>query len=246
MDIFNSQKLDALRKILVDKEAEISLLKDSVNEYFNQNDKLKNQVKDLIQSQKIIENENTELKLKIGESTERIKKLENELTDITGRHPNGTFTNEVKETLIQNSFIESFNIKKKYPATLKVKIFEKKPIAILINKKNKFYLSEKIDLIEFKKFPNYQNLPYVLGNKDDFKIFYNNLQKIKFPIDIIKKYTLYETNRWDLETKNNQVIKLTYKNYSKSLKNFLNLKSKNNFEKYELFDYRISNQLILK
>ena len=154
--------------------------------------------------------------------------------------------NEVKETLIQNSFIESFNIKKKYPATLKVKIFEKTPIAILINKKKKFYLSEKIDLIEFKKFPNYQNLPYVLGNKDDFKIFYNNLQKIKFPIDIIKKYTLYETNRWDLETKNNQVIKLPYKNYSKSLKNFLNLKSKNGFEKYELFDYRISNQLILK
>ena len=154
--------------------------------------------------------------------------------------------NEVKETLIQNSFIESFNIKKKYPATLKVKIFEKKPIAILINKKNKFYLSEKIDLIEFKKFPNYQNLPYVLGNKDDFKIFYNNLKKIKFPIDIIKKYTLYETNRWDLETKNNQVIKLPYKNYSKSLENFLNLKSKNGFEKYELFDYRISNQLILK
>ena len=154
--------------------------------------------------------------------------------------------NDVKKALMQNSFIESFNIKKKYPNTLKIEIFEKKPIAVLFNKKNKFYLSEKIDLIEFKNLQNYQTLPYVLGNKDDFKIFYSNLKRINFPLDIIKKYTLFETNRWDLETKNNQVIKLPSKNYTKSLKNFLNLKNKNDFEKYELFDYRINNQLILK
>jgi len=154
--------------------------------------------------------------------------------------------NEVKKALMQNSLIESFNIKKKYPSTLKIKIFEKKPIAVLFNKKNKFYLSEKIDLIEFKNLPNYQTLPYVLANKDDFKIFYNNLKKINFPLNIVKKYKFYATNRWDLETKNNQVIKLPSKNYTKSLKNFLNLKSNNDFEKYKLFDYRISNQLILR
>ena len=154
--------------------------------------------------------------------------------------------NKVKKALLQNSFIESFKIKKKYPNTLKIEIYEKKPIAVLFNKKNKFYLSEKIDLIEFKNLPNYRTLPYVLGNKDDFKIFYKNLKKINFPLDIIKKYSLYKTNRWDLETKDNQVIRLPSKNYTKSLENFLNLKSKNNFEKYELFDYRISNQLILR
>ena len=154
--------------------------------------------------------------------------------------------NEVKKALMQNSLIQSFNTKKKYPSTLKIKIFEKKPIAVLISEKKKFYLSEKIDLIEFKNLPNYQTLPFVLGNKDDFKIFYNNLKKINFPIDTIVKYTLYETNRWDLETINNQVIKLPYKNYTKSLESYLNLKSKNSFEKYKLFDYRISNQFILK
>ena len=40
--------------------------------------------------------------------------------------------------LIQESFIESFNIKKKYPNTLKIKIYEKKPIAILLKNQNKF------------------------------------------------------------------------------------------------------------
>ena len=153
---------------------------------------------------------------------------------------------EVKKILMQNSFIDSFKIKKKYPSTLKIQIFEKRPIAIIFNKKNKFYLSEKIELIEFKNLPNYQKLPYVLGNADNFKIFYTNLKNINFPLDIITKYIFYESNRWDLEIKNNQVIKLPSENYTKSLENYLKLKSKNNFEKYKLFDYRINNQLILK
>ena len=154
--------------------------------------------------------------------------------------------NEVKKALMQSSYIASFNIQKKYPSTLKIKIFEKKPIAILLNQKKKFYLSERIDLIEFKKIPNYQNLPYIFGNREDFKIFYSNLKKINFPLETIKKYILYETNRWDLETKNNKIIMLPSQNYIKSLKNYLSLKNKNGFERYELFDYRISNQLILK
>ena len=98
---------------------------------------------------------------------------------------------EVKKILMQNSFIDSFKIKKKYPSTLKIQIFEKRPIAIIFNKKNKFYLSEKIELIEFKNLPNYQTLPYVLGNADNFKIFYTNLKNINFPLDIITKYIFY-------------------------------------------------------
>ena len=153
---------------------------------------------------------------------------------------------EIENLLTQNSLIDSFNIKKKYPNVLKIKIFEKKPIAILQNKKKKFYLSEKIDLIEFKDLPDYQNLPYVFGNKDEFEIFYTNLIEINFPFNQIKKYTLYETNRWDLLTKNNNMIKLPSKNYMESLKNYLNLQNKNDFKKYKIFDYRINNQLILK
>ena len=44
---------------------------------------------------------------------------------------------EIEKALLANNFIESFDIKKKYPDTLKVRIYEKKPIAILIKKKKK-------------------------------------------------------------------------------------------------------------
>ena len=153
---------------------------------------------------------------------------------------------EVKELLMQNTFIESFIIKKKYPKVLKIKIFEKKPIAILQNKKKKFYLSKKIELIEFNDLNNYKDLPYVFGNKREFKIFYNNLSKIEFPFDMIKTFTLFESNRWDLETINKKLIKLPHKDYTKSLRNYLHFINKNDLNKYKVFDYRINGQLILK
>lgn len=152
----------------------------------------------------------------------------------------------IESALIKNSLIEGFEVKKKYPNTLKLKIFEKKPIAILVNKKNKFYLSDKIELIDFNALKNYKDLPYVFGNKKDFKLLYNNLNKINFPINIIKKYTLYESGRWDIATVNDKIIKLPSKNYNQNLKNYMDIKSKVNFKKYFLFDYRIENQLILK
>ena len=153
---------------------------------------------------------------------------------------------EIERALMQNSFIKSFYIKKKYPDTLDINIKEKTPIAILYLKKKKFYLSEDIELINFKKIEDYQNLPYIFGNKEEFKILFNNLKKIDFPISLIKKFTLFETNRWDLETHDDKVIKLPTINYIKSLENYLNLINKDIFKKYNLFDYRISNQLILK
>ena len=153
---------------------------------------------------------------------------------------------EIEQKLMKNGYIESFYIKKKYPNTLEIKIIEKKPIAILFFNKKKFYLSEKIELINFKRIKEYENLPYIFGNKDDFKIFFFELKKINFPISQIKKFTLFETKRWDLETLDNKVIKLPIDNYSQSLENYLNLRNKNNFKKYIVFDYRIENQLILK
>ena len=154
---------------------------------------------------------------------------------------------EIKKLLMQNGFVDSFNIKKKYPNSLKVEIFEKKPIAILIDKKKKkFYLSDKIELIEFKNISDYRNLPYIFGNLEKFKIFYDDLKEINFPFDKIKKYILLETNRWDLKTKDNKTLKLPIENYILSLENYLNLESNNSFKKYKIFDYRINNQLILK
>ena len=153
---------------------------------------------------------------------------------------------EIEKVMMENNFIESFIVKKKYPDTLKIKIFEKKPVAILFYKKKKYYLTEKIDLVDFKNLEDYENLPYVFGDKDVFRILYSNLKKINFPLNTIKDYTYYESKRWDLKTKNKKIIKLPSENYTQSLQNYLNIKDNESLKKFNIFDYRIEDQLILK
>ena len=85
-------------------------------------------------------------------------------------------------------------------------------------------------LINFVKLRDYQELPYVIGNKEKFKNLYINLKKIEFPFEIINRYTFFESNRWDLVTKKNQIIKLHIKKYRESLINFMEIKKQVNFE----------------
>ena len=153
---------------------------------------------------------------------------------------------QFEKKLDENSFLSGFEIKTINPNKLKIKVFEKNPIFILQNKKEKFYYTDKNQLITFRKIDRFKNLPTIFGDKDSFEKFYINLKKINFPLDIIKTFYLFEAKRWDLLTNDNKTIKLPIKNYDQSLINYTNIIGKKNFQKYKIFDYRINNQLILK
>ena len=153
---------------------------------------------------------------------------------------------EVEKALMKSSLVGSFEIRKKYPNSLEIKIFEKTPIAIIFHKKKKYFLSENIELIKFEELKYNKSLPFVLGKRDKFESFYNRLKINNFPVDIIKKYTFFETNRWDIETYDNKIIKLPPVNYINSLEKYLSLKNDSSVKKYKVFDFRIEKQLILK
>ena len=142
--------------------------------------------------------------------------------------------------------IESFEIKKIYPHIIKIKIFERKPIAIIQDQNKKKYFTSKGEVIDYFEFKQLSDLPIVFGDKYNFKIFYNNLKKINFPFNQIKKFYLFESKRWDIIFYDSIIVRLPTNNYENSLKNFLTLKDQINFEQYKIFDYRINNQLILK
>ncbi len=154
--------------------------------------------------------------------------------------------NEIRNEISQNSFIKSLEIKKIFPNKIQVKVYEKKPIAIIQNKKKKYYFTDNNDLINFTNLITIKDIPVVFGDGKSFKNFYNEVNQIDFPLKTVKAFYLFETKRWDLITKKNQTIKLPQKNFNKSLQNFLLLSKKSNFDKYKIFDYRIKDQLILK
>lgn len=175
----------------------------------------------------------------------KTKDLKKKLNFLYNRNLLFLKNSEIKEKIENEAFIESFRIKKIYPNTLKINILEKNLIAIIQNKKKKFYITEKGDLINFKEIKVYENLPIVFGEGKKFYSFYRDLKRIQFPIDEIKSFYFYESNRWDLILKNDKTIKLPTKEYVLSLQSFLNSRLKSEFENYRIFDYRIKNQLIL-
>ena len=154
-------------------------------------------------------------------------------------------TEDVKENLKNYSFIESFILKKVYPQTLKIILVEKKPIAILLNKKKKYYISNKGELIDFQNIEKFRNLPTVFGDGKYFFSLYQDLQNIKFPLEMIKSFYFFESNRWDLLLHGDKVIKLPINDYLASLKNYMESNKDNSFDNYKIFDYRIKHQLIL-
>ncbi len=154
---------------------------------------------------------------------------------------------EIKKNIDQKSFIEKIEIKKIFPNKLVIKVFEKEPIAILIDKyQKKYYLGKKTDLIEYRNILKFKNLPIVKGERKSFKKLFNNLNKINFPTEEILVYRFFGLDRWNIEMIDKKILKLPAKNYTESLINFINIKDKTNFEKYKIFDYRLNNQLILK
>ena len=81
---------------------------------------------------------------------------------------------------------------------------------------------------------------------EKFKKLYKNLKKINFPLHTIKTFYIFLTQKMGFKTVNKKTIRLPSTNYEKNLKEYLKMKNNKNFEKYNFFDFRVNNQLIIK
>ena len=174
------------------------------------------------------------------------KNLIGELDYLIGRSIFYIDENKINLSIKKFDFIKNFKIKKIYPNILKFMINEIDPVAIYFDKKKLFFLTEDGQSIKYLNLEKFSKLPTVIGKKDNFKIFYQNLKKTNFKMSQIISYQHFEIGRWDIVLEDKRVIKLPTNNYLQSINNFLLIKNKNNFEKYKIFDYRIKDQLILK
>lgn len=153
---------------------------------------------------------------------------------------------KVQNILNNYDFISYLEFKKNFPSKLQIIVYEKEAIAILNDKRDKYYLTINGEKINFFKNQKLEKLPNIFGTQKNFKEVYSTLKKINFPISKIKSFYYFDVGRWDILLKNKVLIKLPIKNFDISLKNFMDLDKKINSEKYVIFDYRIKDQLILK
>ena len=149
-------------------------------------------------------------------------------------------------TLVEsNNLVEKYFIFKKYPSSLNINI-DKTSFLARISKNGKiYYLGSNGKIIE-NKYSNNQ-LPFVFGNPEIIEFF--NIKKIidesQIPFEEIESLYFFLSKRWDLELRNNIIIKLPNDNIKESLKLASEFLHNNEFKDIKIIDARIKNQIIL-
>lgn len=143
-------------------------------------------------------------------------------------------------------FIESFKIRKIFPNKIQIKIKEEKPVGIINDKKNKFFITSSDHLVKYRKNSEFENLPNVFGinAEKEFTKFHTLLNKNNFPIEKIKNYYFFKINRWDLHLIDDKVIKLPSENVVKAIKKSIIILQNSDFKKYLVIDLRIDDKII--
>ena len=153
--------------------------------------------------------------------------------------------NEISKIISSNSLVENYEIFKKYPHTLYIKI-EKTNFLAKINSNGKIFLVGSNGQLSDIKYLD-KELPFIFGKPEinEFIEFTNVIKQSKFSLNEIKNLYFFPSKRWDLELKNNKILKLS-KNHTKiSLDQAFEFLNDNNFKNVEVIDARIKNQIIL-
>ena len=170
------------------------------------------------------------------------------LKKIKNSHLNNIFSinkNDLINEIELNSLVEKYLIFKRYPSTLDIKI-EKTKFLAKINKNGQiFYLGSNGKLTK-NDFSNNQ-LPYIFGNPDinEFLSIKQIIDKSKISYSEIKNLYFFPSKRWDLELKNNTIIKLPNNNTNLALNLAIEFLYDNEFINNKIIDARIENQIIL-
>ena len=152
--------------------------------------------------------------------------------------------NEFNEILKKNSLIENYNVFKKYPSTLNINL-KKTNFLAKININGKIYLVGSNGKFSKNNLSN-DDLPFIFGKPDidDFLKFKNDFDNSKFSYNEIKNIFFYRSKRWDIELKNDIVIKLPKENINFALNFVFNFLENKNIKNIKIVDARIKNQII--
>ena len=155
---------------------------------------------------------------------------------------------DIEDPLREINFLGKIDVKKKYPNTIIIEIFETKPIAILYTNKAKYLIDSSSNLILFEDNMNFNQLPSVFGEgaKNYFIYFFTQLENNDFPIKDVKKFYFFQIGRWDLQLANDRIIKFPYDNIVDAIKKSIELLDREDFENYNIIDLRIDGKIIVE
>ena len=181
----------------------------------------------------------------VGLSNNRNLEIKNELSKIFYQNILIVGKREINKIINKHAIIEEYNIKKIYPSTLNINIKPTKFVAKLTSD-NHLIVGANGKIISGEK--NYQELPYIYGkfNSKKFLEFKKNVDLSKLNFSNLKTLYFFPSNRWDILTNDNVLIKLPQKNVSQALNFAHKTITSTDLKDKKIFDLRIKNHLIVK
>ena len=155
---------------------------------------------------------------------------------------------DLEKPLQSINFLEKIEVKKKYPNTIELKVFETKPLAVLFKKNEKYLIDSSSNLILFKEIISNDEFPTIFGEdgEKNFISFYKKLKSNNFPLQSIKNYYFFQIGRWDVEFFNNKLIKFPENNGEEIIRQSIKLLNRNDFKNYNVIDLRINGKVIVE
>ena len=153
--------------------------------------------------------------------------------------------NQISKIINSNNLIENYEVFKKYPNSIDIKI-EKTNFLAKISRNGKISLVGSNGKLSDIKFSD-RELPYIFGKPkiNEFLEFNNIIEQSRFSLNEIKNLYFFPSKRWDLELKNNVILKLSRDHIKLSLDQAFELLNDDNFNDIKIVDARIKNQIIL-
>ena len=155
--------------------------------------------------------------------------------------------NIFNKILEENNLIQSFQIQKIYPNSIRINI-EKTNFLAITNKENKkFYIGSNGKLIPIKHSESFEKkLPFVFtkNNYNDFIDLKKIIDQSDFQFYEIDSFYYFPSKRWDFKTNDGTLIKLPEKNLLNALQLVNKIKSNKKIGDNKIIDLRISNHII--
>jgi len=175
-------------------------------------------------------------------------KINDRLGDIYNKNIFLIKRDDINEPLKGIDFLGKIEVKKKYPNTIIIKIFETKPVAIIFKNKEKYFLDNLSTLVDFNERIDASSLPNVFGEgaKINFLVFLKKLESKNFPTKKIENYYFFQVGRWDIEFIDGKIIKFPDKNVDEAIKKSLELLNRKDFQNYNIIDLRVNGKIIVE
>ena len=152
---------------------------------------------------------------------------------------------QINEILNSNNLIEEYEVFKRYPSSLEIKIKKTNFLASTnINGKN-YLVGSNGKFINTKNYS--KNLPFVFGNfeTEEFIEFKNIILQTDFEYNNIKNFYYFPSGRWDIEMVSGILIKLPITGIKESLNLSIELLNNIKFRNIKILDIRQKNQIVI-